>query len=203
MVTRLVCYLSPIVLGIIIPFLLNQFHKDKQTRYRKIIPSVFTLLLILIIILGVSIFTGGLNFIGFIKIAVFLFAYSLMIMALYIMLTSIGLSGILSQVIVIMPVLLMNGTVFYANPLIESVTSNQFREMIVQWSINLNPMLIIGANFFNYDMILAPQMYKLSLIQYYPHYYSSWGYVVSGYLFITAICFGITMLKKTSIKSPQ
>jgi len=202
MLTKFVCYLSPVILGIIIPFLLNHLIKDK-TLSRKIIPSGIALLLILIIILAVSVFTGGLNLLGFIKVAVFLLAYTLLIMSLYIMLTSIGFSGILSQVIVTTLVLLMSGTVFYTNPFIESISSGHFRETLIQCSINLNPMLVIGANFFNYDTMLAPQMYKLSLIQYYPHYYLSWGYVIIGYLIVTLVCFGIIMIKKALIKYSQ
>lgn len=219
MVTRFVCYLSPVIIGIIIPFLLNHPVKDPpeprqtdtvglgsrragKTLSRKIIPSGITLLLILVIILCVSVFTGGLTPLSFIALASFLLVYTLMIMVVYFMLTSIGFSGIISQVIVIILILLMSGTVFYANPLIETAPS-PLRGMIVQWSINLNPMLIISANFFNYDMILAPQMYKLSLIQYYPHYYLAWGYVVIGYLIVTMVCFCIIMVKRSFIKYKQ
>lgn len=183
MLTRFFGFLSLPILSLIIPFLLNRNKK----KSRVLMPAGIGISIVLVILGIVAIFSGGLSFIGFLKLSLFLVCYALMLVSVFFLITSFGFSGNLTQVIVTIIAFLMIGTVFYANPFIESASS-QVRPAIIQWTINLNPIVIIAANFFSYDPMLSPVMYKLSLIQYYPHYYPSWGYVVLGYLIVSAIC---------------
>jgi len=193
MLLRLISFLSPVLLAVIIPFLLATIPEPKPLT-RKIIPPTIALLTLLLILAAVSIISGGIGFTGFLKLSIFIIAYSVMITAFTLMLLSFNLAGIIVQVIVTLPLLLMSSAIFYVNPLIE-LSAGAARQSIIQCSINLNPILIIGADFFNYDMILAPQMYKISFIQYYPHNYPEWHYVTGIYLFAALISFIILRIR--------
>jgi hypothetical protein len=193
MLIRLISFLSPILLAIAIPFLLTK-SADTKPLIKQIIPPAIAMLILLFILLVILVIAGGIGFTGFLKLSLFIIAYSVMITAFTLMLLSFNLSGVVVQSIVTILLLLMIGTVFYANPLIEQ-SSGETRQSIIQCAINLNPILIIGADFFNYDMILAPQMYKISLIQYYPHNYPEWYCVTGVYLAIALILFILARIK--------
>lgn len=192
MLTRLVAYLSPVILALVIPFLLNQRKKKVEVLIAVGIPTFCVGVVLAVVV----IFSGGLTFVSYLKLVLFLIIYGLMIGSLCLLLVSLGVSGNLMQVIVTLITFLMLGTVFYANPLIESAPSNQIRQAIVQWSINLNPILIIAGTVFNYDIMLSPLMYRISLIQYYPHYYPEWWNFIAAYLVVGVICLAGILLTR-------
>lgn len=197
MLTRFLAYLSPVIMALVIPFLLNH-PKTRFTNYRLqvLIPAGISVLIILIALAVVVIFSGGLTLVGYLKLAAFLIGYGLMLTSLCLLMMSSAVSSNLTQVIVTALAFLMLGTVFYANPLIESTPSNQIRQGIVQWSINLNPILVIAGTVFNYDIMLSPLMYRISLIQYYPHYYPEWWNFIVAYLVVGLICLGGILLTR-------
>jgi len=80
----------------------------------------------------------------------------------------------LSQAIVLGSGLLMISTPYYVNPFILS-TSGALRMLVVQWAININPLLIGSAGIMRFDWLRAPSLYDRCLIggYQYPFYYPS------------------------------
>lgn len=196
MVAWIIAYFLPIIIGLTIPFLLTLNQKwDTTWPVRTLWRSrAIGLIISLSLILGlINLFTPStsrlLTTANFFCLMFFLLGFGLLIMAIFYLLTSVGLSGALSQLITSLVALLMNTTVFYANPLIETYQSNPDTfvsgQTITNLVVNLNPMIIIASNFFGHDLLRAPTLYATSAISYYS--YAVWTKVFLWYIVIAVI----------------
>lgn len=193
MLLPIVAYISPLIIGLLIPFLLKAEYSLKRLIITSLIISgLFWLITGLLNILSAK--SGfSLSITQWLGLGIFYLGYAMLISGVSYLLTSLKVSAPVTQVVVSIGVLLMNSTVFYANPIIESVAANQqARQWAIKSVININPMIVIAANFFNHDILRAGKMYALSVIgPYYPYSYPAWGWILLVYLTFGLVCFGI------------
>lgn len=215
MFIRLIIYLTPLLIGLLTPFLMNwkgvREHIKTRTFLKSLLAfkSVLIVVFSLIFILSLVFLFGGGGFVKFFNLLLFLIGFSVLIISLFILLVTLGISGNLSQFMLTMLVVLMYGTVFCANPLIETYKNDQeTRQTIIGLAVNLNPMLVIAGNFFDHDLMRAQHMYRISLIgPYYPYSYTDWRYLLIGYLITAILCLALTRIiltrRSTSESLPQ
>lgn len=215
MAIRLIIYLSPLLLGLITPFLMNTKRVYEHTQKRSILKllSIFIPAFIvtfgLILILSLSFLFSGVDFTKSLNLLLFLVGFNGLIISLFILLIRLGVSSNLSQLIIMVLVIMMCGTVFYANPFIETYrTDQEIRQTIINLAVNLNPILVIAGNFWGHDLLRAQQMYQISLIgPYYPYSYTDWRYLLIGYWVIAILCLAISQIvlprKSSSESLPQ
>lgn len=202
MAIRLVIYLSPLLIGLITPFLMNTKGIREHAKihaflkFLLVFKTAFIVTFGSILILSLSVLFSGADFIKSLNLLLFLVGFNGLIISLFILLIRLGVSSNLSQLIVTVLVIMMCGTVFYANPFIETYRADQeIRQTIINLAVNLNPMLVIAGNFFGHDLLRAQQMYQLSLIgPYYPYSYTDWRYLVIGYWVIAILCLTISQI---------
>lgn len=194
MLSRFASYLCLIILSLVIPFLLNRRDKNSSLfRRLKPVGILFGIIALILIVLAVS--SGGLGFINTLKLILFLLCYSMLLAGLCLLAIALGASGAVSQVIVTLISLLMMGTIFYANTFVDASISTELRKVIVQWSINLNPLITIGSQVFSDDMLRLPVIYQATSIHYYPYYYPSLGIISLYYFIISIVSCGIFWLR--------
>lgn len=202
-------FLTPIVLGLLIPFLANsqrftcRIKSASLLRLLVIFQPIFLVTLAIVLFASVLLVFYGKSILNAVGLMVFLIGLGIWIIALIMLGYSLGISGNLIQMLVTLVILLMCGTVFYANPFIELYQNTaSIRNVIIAGTINLNPILVIGSNFLNQNLLLEPMLYDFSLIQYYPHYYLPWYDILSGFLggtvLILVICGILKGVKITS-----
>ncbi|MBI4713081.1 MAG: hypothetical protein HY762_07265 [Planctomycetes bacterium] len=193
MLLPIVAYISPLIIGLLIIFLLKTGHRLKRVIITSlIISALFWLITGLLNILSAK--SGfSLSITQWLGLGIFYLGYGILISGVFYLLTSLKVFAPVTQVVVSIGALLMNSTVFYANPIIESVAANQqTRQWLIKSVININPMIVIAANFFNHDILRAGKMYAVSVIgPYYQYSYPGWRWVLLVYLVLGLVCFGI------------
>ena len=192
MIAWIIAYLTPLLLGIMIPFLMNTRTTDQnQTSVRQFRNIPVKPILgagILILLIGLANFLTtpsdrGLNFSDWLTLSVFLAGFSLLLIATCYLLSQLGCSGNLTQGLVSFVTLLITTTVFWLDPLIESLAGNHtLRQWLINWTMNINPTLTLASNFFRDDPMRAPEMYQHSVIGVSYYAYAAWWKIMIGHL---------------------
>ena len=100
---------------------------------------------------------------------------------------SLSKSKIFSTFIMQIFYLVLFGSVFYANPIVESATNTLTRSSIINFILSINPM-IMGSAIINVDLIRMPFLYDNSVIQFYNFEYPAQigllGLIIMPFVFI-------------------
>ena len=188
----IIAYLTPLVLGIGIPFIMN----TTQTSLRKQVSISLLLWAVLsAVLIGTKLITHSAIPISYLKLCgmvVFILSFGIFIGAGFYLLKK-WLSGSLAQLIMGLLLGLMAGSVFYANPIIELVKDNLvLRQLVIKWAIIVNPILIMAGNFFGQDILRGRQLYSLCDIgPFYAYNYPSWMSISLGYLIVSLVLIGL------------
>ena len=193
---RLVALISPIVVGFIIPFLIA-ITVNRVNRHRTAIIRCVLFLLILFAILYVLSIVCGEYAVTFAKLAVFLSAFAVLIFSLFYLLSALRLPSLISQVVIYLVVILMVGTIFWFNPIIENAESSGLSSEDITDRANLalalNPYVVVGS-ILNMDVMRFNILYSSSLIAKYNFRYTSWTTVAIWYMVFSATVFVLYLL---------
>lgn len=203
----IIVYLSPLLLGLTIPFLALYFpyshnNKKKPIKLRQLFLIGITLPIVIItIIIGALhiIYPSAvfhLTFSNFICLVIFLFGWSLMIAGVCYLFSTLGLSRNSIYVIIFILILSANTTMFYINPFISAVQSDPVsRQWLIKLAVHINPILTIAGNFFKHDILRSGSMYSICDIgPYYFYGYADWIKVLLYYILIGISAWGLALI---------
>ncbi|MBI4833803.1 MAG: hypothetical protein HY811_03135 [Planctomycetes bacterium] len=187
MLSRFASYLGLIILSLAIPFILSRRKENASPFWPlKTAGIAFGDVCLVLIILVAS--SGGAGFGGAFKLAAFLLSYCVLLTGLYFLLCALGAPGVAAQAMVTLTAFLMMGTLFYADTLIDAVSA-EARKAVLQWLINLNPLVTIGSQVFGDDFLRLPVVYRTTTIHYYPYSYPSLWTVILWYWAVGGVSF--------------
>ncbi|MFH1231091.1 MAG: hypothetical protein V1709_06290 [Planctomycetota bacterium] len=207
--TPIIVYLSPLLLGLIIPFLVlysHHSHNSAKKLIQILLVRITLPVIIITIIIGVlnniiphTIFS--LTTINFIYLAVFLWGWALMTAGFCYLFITLGLDKNLIYVIISILMILANTTVFYINPFINAVQSDiVLRQWLIKVAVHINPMLTIASNFFKHDILRSNSMYSICDIgPYYFYGYANWIKVLLYYVLIGFLALGLSVIINSRI----
>jgi magnesium-transporting ATPase (P-type) len=203
----IIAYLSPLLLGLIIPFLLlyaPSSKKDIRTLIKIILVRItLPVIIIAVIVIGLHIISSSNQFhlttVNFLYLMLFLWSWSLMIGGISYLCSIFNLNRNGMYVIIFILILLANTTVFYINPFIQAVNSDVIvRQWLIKLSIHINPILTIASNFFKHDLLRSNSLYSICDIgPYYFYTYASWITITIYYIIVGILAFGIAEIKRT------
>ncbi|MEK7448674.1 MAG: hypothetical protein AAB019_04230, partial [Planctomycetota bacterium] len=64
-----------------------------------------------------------------------------------------------------------------------------FKQSLINIALNFNPVTVLAANFFQHDLMRAPEMYNYSVIGVSYYSYAVWWKVAAGYAVLSIIFF--------------
>jgi hypothetical protein len=202
-------YLSPLLIGLFIPFLLKNSERNQPTQLRKIIALLIPVILpaaLLAFIFAVwqacSPGVFSLSASNLLKLTIFLCGWSVMIIGVHRLLITLLANRNLAYIILMLLIILMNTTVFYVNPFLDAVNSDlNTRKIIIKLAISLNPILAIAGSFFRHDLLRANIMYSLCDIgPYYFYTYTSGTVIFISYMLIGLLTLAASFILKFLIK---
>ncbi|HLD35728.1 MAG TPA: hypothetical protein VJC37_03325 [Planctomycetota bacterium] len=202
-ITPIVAYLSPLVLGLIVAFLVatSDFTRQGIKGLGKII-LYYVALPPIVVMLIIGIIPGSgrfhLGFTDLIYLAIFLWGWLMMIAGVTCLAVKLALNKNVVYVAVSLLILLTNATVFYINPFISAWQDNPvLRQWIIKTGIAVNPMLTITGNLFHHDLLRSRAMYALCDIgPYYYYSYANWFTLWVIYMVIGVLTIGLAVIKK-------
>ena len=193
---RLAALSSPLLIGFIIPFLIA-ITVNRVNRHRTAIIRCVLFLLILFAILYVLSIVCGEYVITFAELAVFLSAFAVLIFSIFYLLSALRLLPIISQVVIYLVVILMVGTIFWFNPIIEDAESSGLSSGDItdraNLALTLNPYVVVGS-ILDMDVMRFNILYRSSLIAKYNFRYPSWTAVAIWYMVFSATVFVLYLL---------
>jgi hypothetical protein len=193
----IVAYLSPLLVGLIVPLLLNDRKQKIFVLLLKIIIPSLVISLIIAFLHIVSKPTGfSLNIARFLYFVIFLSGWALFTAGIYYLFITLGAGKDISYLIISLIILLMNTTIFYVNPIISAVQDNTvLRQKIIEVAININPILTIATNFFHHDLLRSSTIYSICDIgSYYFYSYAHWVTILIYYLIIGVFTFILAVI---------
>lgn len=203
----IIVYISPLFLGLIIPFLALHFLYSHNNKKKLIKLKQIFLIGITLPVIIITIIIGALHIIypsatfhltssNFLCLVIFLFGWALMIAGVCYLFSTLGLNKNSIYVIISILILLTNTTMFYINPFISAVQSDLVsRQWLIKLAVHINPILTIASNFFKHDILRSNSMYSICDIgPYYFYSYANWIKVLLYYILISISAFGLTVI---------
>ena len=196
-ITPIVAYLSPLVLGLIVAFLVatSDFTRQGIKGLGKII-LYYVALPPIVVMLIIGIIPGSgrfhLGFTDLIYLAIFLWGWLMMIAGVTCLAVKLALNKNVVYVAVSLLILLTNATVFYINPFISAWQDNP---VLRQWIIKTG--IAVTGNLFHHDLLRSRAMYALCDIgPYYYYSYANWFTLWVIYMVIGVLTIGLAVIKK-------
>ena len=114
-------------------------------------------------------------------------AFAALLLGVFFLLSSLGASAPLCQLAASLASILLLGTLFCTNGIIEGCQGAGLRDWLVQAAVTVNPVSTLAKSVCGLDMLRGRIMYDLSVIpSYYRFSYTSWQKMALGYLLVGA-----------------
>ena len=201
-IVPIISYLSPLLLGLVVPFLIA-FRNDKVSLLRIVLYKVTLPVIIVMIIVSILniIYLNNpfsLTIINSLQLTVFLWLWALMTAGVCYLFITLGVDKNLIYIIISILILLTNTTIFYINPFINACQQNTIlRQGVIKIAMNINPILVIAGNFFKHDILRSNSMYSICDIgPYYFYGYANWINVLLYYILISILTFGLAVISR-------
>ena len=182
---RILAFLSPLLAGLLVPFLLALARDRKWSRPAALAAAPLGVVSLIVLLLMAWIPSGD-RFSCWLELSCFLLAFGVLLFGLFHLLLGLGRSTTLAQIGTGLLVLLMVGTLFYFDPLLEQVREAGTLHTRVEWAMKGNPYVVVASSIFEEDVLTRPFLYRHTLLADLPRSYPEWppvalGYVVLGF----------------------
>ncbi len=177
--------LSPLVLGIILPFLFARAG-EKEWSVRGRLKAFVGLLLFWTLLLAALWVGSDEPFSRLLSTLGFLGAWSGFVVGLFHLFVGIRLPGVLSQILCSFLVILMVGTLFYFNPILEAAEggSPETFQSRVDLAMEWNPWVVMAYSIFEDDLLTHRSLYTRTRLADLPRIYPDWSVIALRYLFL-------------------
>ena len=177
--------LSPLILGILIPFLFARAG-EKEWSVRGRLRAFVGLLLFWMVLLGTLWALSDEPFSRLLSTLGFLGAWSGFLVGLFHFFVGLRLPGVFSQVLCSFLVILMVGTLFYFNPILEAAEggSPETFQSRVDLAMEWNPWVVMSYSIFEDDLLTHRSLYTRTRLADLPRIYPDWGSIALRYLFL-------------------
>jgi hypothetical protein len=179
---RIVAFASPLFLGFLLPFTLA-LGREKQWSLRKraaaaALTPVFWLLLLFLL----WSFSGD-RISRFLQTAAFLLAFSSFLIGLFHLIVGFRLPPAVAQIFSGLMVVLMVGTLFYFDPILERSSAVQLPDRVAL-ALEWNPYAVMAYSIFEEDVLTRRILYTRTLLADLQHGYPDWTRAALGYVLL-------------------
>lgn len=184
---HLLAMLAPLLLGLVLPLALALgWARPQRWRWAVktallVFAAVGALLLIFAMLYGAALGT-------WLNLALFLLAYGVLVVSVMQLGLLVRMGPATAQIFTSLIVILMVGTVFYFNPIIEAAALEQ-KQSMVDLAMTMNPWIIIGGPVLGGDPLRARWLYSFSQVGVFNFLYPPWYDVAFMYLAVSLVLF--------------
>jgi len=116
-------------------------------------------------------------------------SFCLLLGAVFALVRCSGSELLFAQLVAILVASMLLGTVFYADPIVESQKSPEARSTVISLALAANPITAISGALPNFDLMRREMMYsRISVIgRFYPANYPEWWRTALGYMVTASV----------------
>jgi len=136
---------------------------------------------------------------SFPPVAVLLTAFAALVASVFLLAEFLGARREVCQLLASLLVVLLMGSVFLIEPVLENATRAGMSAAAIGSRITLilsvNPFMTMGLSIFGHDLLHVPAFYRLDLAAY-QHFPPRWGATSLGYAVVAAVLGGAAALRR-------
>jgi hypothetical protein len=186
-VFRTLAYASPVIVGFALPCVLA-LARERSWPRRAYFAAAPISVVAMVALLFVTWTFSGERFARLLEVSCFLLAYGAFLFGLFHFAMGFGLPPVVAQIVAGVVVVLMAGTVFYFDPILEhAIETNAPREQLqsrIDAAMEWNPYVVVATSIFDEDVLTRRVLYSRTLLSDLPRSYPQWPQVALAYVIL-------------------